>query len=189
MDRLLVMNSPIRRKASGGGGPATEDLRPTSTVGSNGTVTGGATAHGVLADGSDSTYIQATSAQVGTSYGQPVYGGNAGWRGGISGLTLDAGRNVAMAVFVVRGLTTDASVGGSGFSTEPGFLVGESDFVLTSSRSTVISSPPLTKSGGGTWTKAEFDAIEWQLALADFAAPSAGLIYELDSLIVRATFV
>lgn len=160
MDRLLLMNSPIRRSAAAAG-PATEDIRPaTDTI--SPIVVGAATAHAALSDNSDSSYTNVTD----------PYSAGFAWAGAVTPLAQAAGRPVVGAILVIRAAAPSGSnqlrIGGGGGTTTPN---PNTSITVNSPAITTYTSSLLTKAGGGTWSEAAFNALSFYVASDGYGDP------------------
>lgn len=153
--RVLLLERPPVAVGGGGGGAATEDIVPTSTTANSPawTIVGGAgSIQASLADASDSTYIESSTAN------------NPSWSGGMGDLVSAAGRAISSFAVLLRAdgnlasTTLDATITPaiSGVTLSP--TVWEQTSVSGPTTPTDYSQT-FTKSGGGNFTEAQINSM------------------------------
>lgn len=162
-------------KVAAPSGPATEIIRPNSTQSLIGTLTGGATAHAVLSDQSDASYVSDVHLSGKGTDEDDIYCQMA-----MGDLALAAGRAISSVTVTVR---HDVTVGSGNVALhyaymEPSAAVAITNFTVLTSIGN--STATFTKSGGGNWTEAQINAMVLAVAISSNTGTSlTGRVYDV----------
>lgn len=139
-------------------GPATEVIRPNSTSVVQGTLVGGATAHAVLSDQSDASYVHRVvlADKFLTPYSLTY------WSGGLTDLMSAGGRGIVSFTVSARCYANGAT---DPFNSGADPSIGTPTYASMDPPDPIgtLTTSPFTKSGGGNFTEAEVNSMTLQV--------------------------